>query len=266
MYRFPLLSSVVVFPALVLMAFPVVAAPVSVDSSSVREVVDEDVRFGVGVTTSVNQRPFLGVGSQQDSLPYFSFRFGRVAMEGLDFTVDLFTPEQQTLALIVTPRFYEVKASFADGGELIGIDETNDTWFAGLNYRVHLGEYHVVASALKDVGGESAGTEITMTVNRPYRFGRFALVPSAGLIWQDKKLVEHFYGVDQQEAQLGRPVYGDQSSLNYQVSATALWQVHRNWQVLAAFKAEQLGGGIADSPIIEDDQINSALLGFVYRF
>lgn len=266
MYRFTLFLGVAAVLSLACVSGTVMAAPATVDSSAVREVVDEELRFGVGATTSINQRPFIGVGSQQESLPYFSFRFGRIAMEGLDLTVDLITPERQTLALIVTPRFYEMKSSFADGGELMGIEETSDTWFAGLNYRVQIGDYHLITSALKDVGGESAGTEIMVALNRPYRFGHFALVPSAGLVWQDKKLVEHFFGVDADEVAIGRPAYGDHSSLNYQISATALWQVHRQWQVLAALKAEQLGGGIADSPIIEDDQVNSALLGVVYRF
>lgn len=41
--------------------------------------------------------------------------------------------EKAGIDLLATPRFYEVKAAFADDGELNGIDETKPTYLAGLS-------------------------------------------------------------------------------------------------------------------------------------
>ncbi|MDF1781673.1 MAG: MipA/OmpV family protein [Alcanivoracaceae bacterium] len=242
------------------------AAPVSVDSSAVREAKTDDTRFGIGATTSINQRPFLGVGTQQESLPYFSFSWGRIAVEGLDITVDLFRNDQQSFGFIATPRFYEVTSGFAKEGELNGISSTDDTWFAGLNYRRKLGSYYIIANAITDVGNESDGNEVTLTVNRPYHFDRVSLIPAIGVVWQDKKLVNHFYGVDNDETTPTRSIYQNESSLNYQASLTAVFQPSTHWQFLGAVKVDALGSGISDSPIIDEDVLPSALVGAVYRF
>ena len=252
--------------ALAFFAAFVQAAPVSVDSSAVREAKTDDTRFGIGATTSLNQRPFLGVGTQQESLPYFSFTWGPVSMEGLDLTVDLLRNDQQSFGFIATPRFYEVTSGFAKDGELNGISTTDDTWFAGLNYRRKLGKYYIVMNAITDVGNESDGNEITLTVNRPYQFDRISLIPAIGVVWQDQKLVNHFYGVDNDESTPTRPVYQNESSLNYQASLTAVWHPTVHWQFLGALKVDALGTGITDSPIIDEDVLPSALVGAVYRF
>jgi len=243
------------------------AAPVTVDGAAVRELAGDAVGLGVGATTSLNQRPFVGVDAQQESLPYFSWEKGYFAIEGLDISLDAWRGEGQSFGLLATPRFYEVKDSFAKDGELDGIEATSDTWFAGLNYRLALpADLHLVASALYDVGGESDGVEAALSVNRPVRLGSVSLVPALGLVWQDSQLVTHFYGVDADEVAPGRPLYEDEASLNLQASLTAQWRPGRHWRLLGAVKAERLGDGIADSPIIDDRQLLSGLVGVVYQF
>ena len=242
------------------------AAPVTLDGSTVQETRQDDAGWGIGATTGLNDRPFVGVDSQQESLPYLSGQAGRFAVEGLDFTFNVAERENRKLHLIVTPRFYEVKDSFAKNGELNGISTTKDTWFAGVNYRQPIGDYHLIANAIYDIGNESDGTEISLAVNRVFRSGELSLIPSAGLVWQDENLVDHFYGVTLEESTPTRPVYQDESSLNVQASVTAVWQPHQNWRLLGAVKGEKLGSGIGDSPIINDDVLGSALIGVVYQF
>ncbi len=243
------------------------AAPVTVDGAAVREVSGEAAGWGIGATTSLNQRPFTGVGRQQESLPYFSWQHGYFAVEGLDVSLDAWRAEGQSFGLLLTPRFYEVKDSFADDGELDGIEATSDTWFAGLNYRLALpADLHLSANLLYDVGGESDGVEAMLSLNRPVRLGAVSLVPAAALVWQDSTLVTHFYGVEADEVAPGRPRYTDESSLNAQVSLTAQWRPGPHWRLLGAVKAERLGDGIADSPIIDERDLVSALIGVVYQF
>lgn len=247
------------------------AAPVTIDGAAVREINEEpgkgQSRLGVGVTSSLNERPFVGVDRQQESLPYFSWSGGGFAVEGLDFTFDVWrSEEQQVFGLVVTPRFYEVKASFADGNELDGIESTSETWFAGLNHRVRWGHYSVLSSALYDVGGESDGTELIVSMNRLFHNGNVSLIPAVAVVWQDARLVEHFYGVEGAEVRPGRAAYGDRDSINVQGSFTVQWQPSSHWRLLGAAKLERLGDGINDSPIVDDRALVSGLLGLVYQF
>ena len=242
------------------------AAPVTVDGAAVRHTGANDDQWGVGATVSVNERPFLGVDDQQESLPYFSGQYGRFSIEGLDMSLALLGETTQRLNLVAVPRFYEVKAGFADRGELDGLSTTSDTWFAGLGYQLNLAPLYVGAQALYDVGNESDGTEVTLTVSAPFGKESWIAIPAVGLTWQDENLVEHFYGVTADEVRAGRPAYGDEASLNQHLSLTGVWRPHRHWRVLAAIKAERLGDGISDSPVIEEDSISSVLFGLVYQF
>lgn len=242
------------------------AAPVTVDGAAVRSTVSGEPGWGIGATTSINERPFVGVDNQQESLPYFSGEYRRFSIEGLDMSLALLGKEKQRLNLVATPRFYEVKAGFADNGELNGISTTQDTWFAGLGYQLNLAPLYLNAQALYDVGNESDGTELTLSVSYPFGKDSWIVIPAAGLTWQDEKLVEYFYGVTADETAPGRPVYGDEASLNANLSLTGIWQPHPHWRLLGAIKAERLGDGITDSPIIEEDRIGSVLVGVVYQF
>lgn len=255
-------------PALVLLsaASTLSAAPATVDGNAVRFASDSEPGWGIGATTSINERPFVGVDDQEESLPYFSGQYGRFAIEGLDMSFKLTANDTQRLSLVATPRYYEVKEGFADDGELNGISTTKDTWFAGLGYNLNLSPVHVSAQALYDIGGESDGTELTLSVSSPFGKNNWLVIPAVGLTWQDESLVEHFYGVEEDETAVGRPQYGDEASLNHHISLTGMWTPHQNWRLLASIKEESLGDGITDSPIIEEDRVGSMLFGVVYQF
>ncbi len=242
------------------------AAPTAINTPLSRAPLDDTSHFGFGATTSITERPFVGVDSQDEGLPYFSIRYKRFSVEGLDAGLDLFKNDNSVFGLLLTPRFYEVKSSFADDGELNGIDTTHRTVFAGVSYQYQHALFQVAANALKDVGGESDGTEANLTVSRGFNWRDFTIAPSLGLVWQDGRLVEHFYGVADDETAPGRPAYGEHSSLNYQAALTGIWTPGKHWHLLAVVKEDYLGEGITDSPIIDERSLTSVAVGAVFYF
>lgn len=243
-----------------------VAAPTAINTPLSRAPLDDTSHFGIGATTSITERPFVGVDEQHEGLPYFSLRYKRFSVEGLDAGLDLFKEGNSVLGLLVTPRFYEVTAGFADNGELNGIDTTHRTVFAGLSYDYQHAMYQLSANVLKDIGNESDGLEASVTVSRGINWGDVTIAPSLGLVWQDGQLVEHFYGVDDDETAPGRPAYGEHSSLNYQAALTAIWTPGKHWHFLAVVKEDYLGEGISDSPIIDDRSLTSIAIGGIFYF
>lgn len=244
----------------------VTAAPTAINTPLSRAPLDDTSHFGIGATTSITERPFIGVDRQNEGLPYFSIRYKRFSVEGLDAGLDLLKNDNSVFGLLLTPRFYEVTSGFADEGELNGIDTTHRTVFAGVSYQCQHAQFQVAANALRDVGGESDGTEANLTVSRGFSWGDFTLAPSLGLVWQDGPLVEHFYGVDDHETAPGRPAYGEHSSLNYQAALTGIWTPGKHWHLLAVVKEDYLGEGITDSPIIDERSLTSVALGAVFYF
>ncbi len=242
------------------------AAPVAISSSTLDRGDDTKTRFGLGFTSSIAQRPFVGVDSQDSSLIYISLRYKDFYIEGLDAGYHLWKDKNLSLDLLATPRFYEVEAGFAKNGELDGIDKTSPTYFAGLSSQYRTKPLIYTLQLLTDIK-ESDGTEILLTASKTFKPGNaITLAPAIGITYQDKKLVDHFYGVQSNEVISGRPAYGGHASINYHVSLTSSWNATKHIQLLGQLKYEQLGSGISDSPIVDDDSIATIAIGLVYRF
>lgn len=250
-----------------LLAPPLVfAAPVPVDTSALDHRPRSDTRYGIGFTKSVAQRPFVGVDDQSTSLPYIVFGYKDFYIEGLNIGYSLWQGGDVVVDALATPRFYEVKASFASNDELDGIEETKPTYLAGLSVKYRGSLATTTLQLLGDVL-ESDGYELLASVSRAFEFDNgLSLVPSTGITWQSAALVDHFYGVQSNEASLNRPVYGGHSSANAHVSATALYDVGKHIQLLAQVKYEALGSGTRNSPVVDEDSIVTAVIGAVYHF
>ncbi|MGD8926404.1 MAG: MipA/OmpV family protein [Thioalkalispiraceae bacterium] len=242
------------------------AAPAPIITSTQERENKQDNAFGVGVTGSNAQRPFVGVDQQPSILPYFSYKYQRFYIEGLDMGYTLYSNESIYFDMLATPRFYEVKSSFADNGELDGIDKTNPSYFAGLSTQIKSSFAIYTFQLLHDLL-ESDGAEAVFQVSKSFHpEENFNLAPSVGLTYQDAELVDYYYGVQAHEVRAGRPFYEGRSSLNYNVTLNGNWYITRHIELLGQIKYEILGDGISDSPIVDDDSLFSYTLGMVYRF
>lgn len=222
--------------------------------------------FGIGYTKSVAKRPFVGVHDQSASLPYFSYKLKQFYIEGLDIGYKLHDSKTFTTSLLTSPRFYEVKSSFARGGELTGIDETTPSYFGGISTQLQTTIATYTLQILRDLV-ESEGNEYVIQASKTFRPRKgLSLTPSIGLTYQDKNLVSYFYGVQSNEVIAGRPQYDGNSSLNYNATMNASWYFTKHIELLAQFKYEVLGDGIADSPIVDEEAVSFITLGAVYRF
>jgi outer membrane scaffolding protein for murein synthesis (MipA/OmpV family) len=221
---------------------------------------------GIGYTLSTAQRPFTGVDDQITSLPYISYRYKDFYIESLDIGYNISRNEGYSIGLLATPRFYERKAAFANDGELDGISTTTPTYLAGLSSQFDL-DYGVITLQLLYDVVESNGIEAVAAASKTFELTKsFKFTPLIGLSFQDAKVVDHFYGVTPGEALSGRQAYDGESSLNYNVTFNASWEVHKNIELLGQFKYEWLGDGITDSSIVDEDSLYFLTAGIVYRF
>jgi outer membrane protein len=242
----------------------VFAAPAPIITST--QANQDDVGFGIGGTTSIAKRPFVGVDTQNASLLYLSYRNNNFYVEGLDIGYRLYKNNSFHLDALATPRFYEVKPSFADGGELNSIDVTKETYLTGISAQFNTSSLVYTFQVLHDAL-QSNGNEIVLQVSKAFKLSEdFTLTPSIGIVNQDKTLVGHFYGVQSNEVISGRPAYAGNNALNYNVTLNASWYMTKHFELLGQYKIEKIGSGITDSPIIDKDTLSFITLGLVYRF
>lgn len=242
------------------------AAPVPVDTSALDRSQRSDTQLGIGYTLSTAERPFVGVNSQTTSLPYIVLSYKDVYIEGLNIGYKLWEKQQVSVDVLATPRFYEVKESFASGGELNGIDKTNPTYLAGISAQYRSKPVTFTLQLLGDFL-ESDGYEFVASASKAYKVNdAITLAPALGVTYQDADFVDHFYGVQANEVNVNRPEYGGNASSNYHLSVTTFWNASTHIQLLAQIKYESLGSGTTNSPIVDEDSIVTAVIGAVYLF
>ena len=242
----------------------VLAAPVAIETSKFSN--SKDSSFAIGFTRSIAKRPFIGVDDQSTSLPYISWRYKDFQIEGVSASYTLSHNHDFKTAVLITPRFYEVKPSFASAGELNGLDETRQTLLVGISTQFVIKPAVFTVQLLSDAI-ESKGLEFVASMSRRLVLNpSLSLFPSVGLSWQDADMVDHFYGVQENEVQVGRALYKGSATLNYNASMTLSWQVTPKIEMLGFIKYQALGEGITDSSIVDEDDIVLAALGAVYRF
>lgn len=242
------------------------AAPAPIVTSTQSDQAIQDGAFGIGATLSLTQRPFVGVGNQLTLLPYFSYKHGNFYIESLDIGYTVIKQSTVKLDALLTPRFYEVKASFAKNGELNGIDQTNPTYMGGLSAQFRAGKTVITAQVFHDLI-ESKGNEAVLTASKAFvTSNKLSLIPSIGATYQDSKMVDYFYGVQANEVAAGRPYYEGESSINYNATLNGIYKWSKHVDLLGQVKFEALGSGIKNSPIVNRSTIFAITVGGVYRF
>jgi outer membrane protein len=248
-----------------ILASSAIAAPAPIITSTLDKT-KEDSRIGIGLTTSIAKRPFVGVDEQNASLLYLSYQYKRFYIEGLDLGFNLYKNKYFTIDMLGTPRFYEVEPAFASNNELNGIDITKPSYFGGLSAQFKTHHFVYTFQALHDLV-ESDGNEYLIQVSKAFEINdKFTLSPSIGLVYQDNSLVDYYYGVQTNEVAIGRPQHSAQGSLNYNVTLNSSWNITRHIQLLGQLKYEMLGDGVTNSPIVDKDNLYFFTLGAVFRF
>lgn len=122
----------------------------------------------------------------------------------------------------------------------------------------------------QDISGHSKGLTADLEFEIPiYSIGeKFVLSASTGMHWQSSDYTQHIYGIEgaQIDISKGRVAYQPGSATNYSVGLTGMYALNQNWTLIGGYHFVRLDDSIENSPLIEDDKMQSAYLGAVYQF
>lgn len=134
----------------------------------------------------------------------------------------------------------------------------------GLGYRHRAAWGTAFGEYLRNVDGESEGSELRAGVWQERAVGRLRYWPQATLAWRDAKLNNYYYGVLPGEATPGRPAHTPGAGLNLELAISATYPLGTHWKALAAVSLTQWAGGVRRSPIVESGLQPALSLGLLY--
>jgi outer membrane protein len=124
----------------------------------------------------------------------------------------------------------------------------------------------VQAQVLSDVSSTHDGQEAWLSWSYPWYTRNTELALTVGMEWKSRQLVGYYYGVQPDEAFVGRPAYQGDSGTNGYVRLAGRYQLGEHWMWASMVEREFLSSAITSSPIVDDDAVTTFFTGLFYNF
>jgi outer membrane protein len=202
-------------------------------------------------------------------VPHLSYYGERFFLEDLELGYSLYEDASNTINLIAAPGYDRVffvrddpQNFFVATGAVSAIprDDTQQeiphrstTYLAGPEWHFDYRGFAGQLNALYEVTGRHKGYEVRGAFAAPLIESTASLKASAGFTWKSAEVVRYYYGLP------GR--YEPGSAFNPFVKLGYVQPLSRRWTLRVFAHYERLGGAIADSPLVADDNVVTVFAG-----
>jgi outer membrane protein len=132
---------------------------------------------------------------------------------------------------------------------------------------LHIGPWgDIQAQLLSDVSGTHHGQEAWLSWSHPWYTRNNEFTLTLGAEWKSGNLVSYYYGVRPEESFPGREAYEGDSGTNTFVRFAARHAFSAHWHGVAMVEREFLSSAIRQSPIVDDDAVDTFFAGLLYQF
>ena len=224
--------------------------------------------FFVGGGAIITKNPYKGIDTETHGIPIFLYKTERFSLFGPRMSYSLFEDDGWELSGLAKVRFEGYEEDESD--YLRGMDDREWTVELGgsLSKTFSLGK--LTADFAADILGEHKGHEFRFSYSYDFRdafqIPSLTMTPNIGVNYRSHQLNDYYYGVRASEAIAGRPKYDAGDSTGLTAGVRVNYKLSESLILMSMISFEWLGSDIKDSPIVDEDHIESFLLGLIYRF
>lgn len=124
----------------------------------------------------------------------------------------------------------------------------------------------VQAQVLTDVSQTHEGQEAWLSWSRPWYTQSSEFNLTLGAEWKSHDLIGYYYGVLPEESFSGRPEYNGASGTNTFIRLAARHKLGRHLYLVGMIEREFLSSAISNSPIVDQDSVDTFFAGLYYQF
>ena len=228
----------------------------------------EQTSLLVGAGLLVKDEPLKGVDSKVYALPFYIYQGKAFSMRGLSASYEVFDEPTWSVGGLV--RFRTDGYDADDSSYLDGMSDRRNSLDVGAELWIENSWGNIGLDCVTDALGRHDGHEATLSFVVPFRgaFGikKLGLRPMFGLTWRSQNLNNYYYGVRANEATANRSAYKSGESVDSYVGVVLDYQLAERWSMFSMFRSEWLGNEITDSPIVDQENMISVVVGLLYRF
>jgi outer membrane protein len=224
--------------------------------------------FSVGAGVIITKDPYKGIDTDTQGIPFFLYRTNKLSLYGPMMSYALFEDDRWQIKALAKIRFegYEQE----DSHFLQGMDDRQWTLEMGgsLSKKLPLG--NITADFAADILNEHKGHELRLFYSYDFRnvlkIPALMATPNIGVAYRSRQLNDYYYGVRESEAIAGRPEYNAGDSTGLMTGLRVNYKLSEKMNLMGLISFEWLDDEIRNSPIVDEDHIESFLLGITYTF
>lgn len=220
----------------------------------------EGAVLGVGALYSVS--PYRGVDDNVAAVPIIVGKYKNLYSDGTSLGFILNDNEEVYFSIVGQPRFSGYDSD--DSSFLNGMQDREWTIDGGLRLTWNNDLFLMNLTGITDLLSEHDGQQVGIVFSKEFFDG--GITPRVGVKWLSDNLVEHYYGVAGTEATATRSSYEGGATVDYIAGFSVGIPLDDAWAIFGDFEYEKLGDEITDSPIVEEDNMFTYMLGAAYRF
>jgi outer membrane protein len=226
------------------------------------QVIDgRDTGNTLGVGVLANTEPYRGVDSEVYAFPTITWQIGRVFVRETGLGLQIMGDEHWSLDGFAEWRFDGYEAD--DSDFLAGMDDRDGSLDAGLAYVRKSATFGKFAFSIgADTLDRHGGYQADLTWSKVTRFG----LPAVRIAYYSSSLADYYFGVEANEATVGRPAYAPGSAMVISPSYSIGAPLTDRWNWVGSVGADFYSDDISDSPIMEDSSRAFVFVGASYRF
>ena len=253
-----------VFVACVLALGAAAAPPAAATSDFLADIIEHG-SAGWGMVSRFEQSPYRGGGVRIDLMPLYLYEGEYVYLHTYRAGLKLDFGSGRRAAAFLSQRFESFPVEQVPAS-LAGMSTRTPGTDFGLSYEQRFDWGHGFVEVLRDVSGNSGGTEWRLGAATEWWRGRLMLAPYFVLSARDARLNDYYYGVTASEAAADRPAYRPGAGVNGTVGLNARYDLTDTWHFFAGASATLWTSGVRRSPIVEDRVQLAAFGGLAYEF
>ncbi|WP_245801348.1 MipA/OmpV family protein [Pollutimonas bauzanensis] len=242
----------------------------SVSAAEATDAGPPSTSWSLGVGGMSRQQPYTGIDRDNKVLPLIQFenKYFHIFGPEIGFKLPgLAISDTQKLDFSIIGKYDGSGYEADDAPILDGMSKRKSGFWAGARMEWNSDLVDVSAEWLADASGNSKGQRFNLSLERTWRFGgHMMLTPRVGANWQDKKYVDYYFGVRNNEARIDRPAYEGKSGVNAEVGVRGIYMFDKRHSVLLDVEVSSLAKGIKNSPLVDRSTENRVFLGYLYRF
>jgi len=211
------------------------------------------------------ESPYADTDNKTLGLPMVNYQGERLTIKGYMLDYKLLGDKGVNWSVIVEPgQFFD--STDSDNIAIKTLNKRKISLYAGTKVSYSASFGRISASVSHDVLGHGDGVKFKTDYNYPVKLTKeLMLVPFVGFEVNSSQLSNYYYGVAEGESTT-YDAYQLSSTVNYNIGLLATYKINQNWNVNALVKYNQLDSDIEDSPIVDTDNISSAMMSVTYHF